>query len=30
MKDKVIFTAALTGAVTPKEKNPNILLTPDE
>lgn len=28
--DKVIITAALTGAVTPKEKNPNIPLTPEE
>jgi uncharacterized protein (DUF849 family) len=28
--DKVIITAALTGAVTPKEANPNIPLTPQE
>ena len=28
--DKVIITAALTGAVTPKEKNPYIPLTPEE
>ena len=30
MSDKVIITAALTGAVTPKEKNPNIPLNPEE
>ncbi len=30
MSDKVIITAALTGAVTPKEKNPNVPLTPQE
>ncbi len=30
MSDKVIISAALTGAVTPKEKNPNIPLTPEE
>lgn len=30
MSDKVIITAALTGAVTPKEKNPNIPLYPEE
>ncbi len=30
MSDKVIITAALTGAVTPKEKNPNVPLTPEE
>lgn len=30
MSDKVIITAALTGAVTPKEKNPNMPLTPAE
>lgn len=28
--DKVIITAALTGAVTPKDLNPNIPLTPEE
>lgn len=28
--EKVIITAALTGAVTPKESNPNIPLTPQE
>lgn len=28
--DKVIITAALTGAVTPKEKNASIPLTPEE
>ena len=28
--EKVIITAALTGAVTPKEKNPYIPLTPEE
>jgi len=30
MRDKVIITAALTGAVTPKEKNPNVPITPEE
>ena len=30
MSDKVIITSALTGAVTPKEKNPNIPLYPEE
>jgi uncharacterized protein (DUF849 family) len=30
MNDKVIITAALTGAVTPKEINPHIPLTPEE
>jgi len=30
MSDKVIITAALTGAVTPKEKNSSIPLTPEE
>lgn len=30
MNNKVIITAALTGAVTPKEINPNIPLTPQE
>lgn len=30
MSAKVIITAALTGAVTPKEKNPHIPLTPEE
>ncbi len=30
MSNKVIITAALTGAVTPKEKNPNVPLTPEE
>ncbi|MDR2355244.1 MAG: 3-keto-5-aminohexanoate cleavage protein [Clostridiales Family XIII bacterium] len=30
MSDKVIITAALTGAVTPKEINPHIPLTPEE
>ena len=30
MADKVIISAALTGAVTPKEMNPNIPLTPEE
>lgn len=30
MSDKVIITAALTGAVTPKEKNPDIPLYPEE
>ncbi|MBS7525221.1 3-keto-5-aminohexanoate cleavage protein [Fusibacter paucivorans] len=30
MKDKVFITAALTGAVTPKDINPNIPLTPEE
>lgn len=30
MSDKVIITAALTGAVTPKEINPDIPLTPQE
>ena len=28
--EKVIITAALTGAMTPKEMNPNIPLTPQE
>jgi uncharacterized protein (DUF849 family) len=28
--DKVIVTAALTGAMTPKDSNPNIPLTPPE
>ena len=30
MPDKIIITAALTGAVTPKEINENIPLTPEE
>lgn len=30
MNNKVIITAALTGALTPKELNPNIPLTPEE
>lgn len=30
MRDKVIITAALTGAMTPKELNENIPLTPEE
>ncbi|MFP3154733.1 3-keto-5-aminohexanoate cleavage protein [Lachnospiraceae bacterium ZAX-1] len=30
MENKVIITAALTGAMTPKEANPNIPLTPEE
>lgn len=30
MKNKVIITAALTGAMTPKELNENIPLTPAE
>ena len=30
MKNKTIITAALTGAVTPKEINPHIPLTPEE
>jgi uncharacterized protein (DUF849 family) len=29
-ENKVIITAALTGAMTPKDKNPNIPLTPEE
>ncbi len=30
LENKVIITAALTGAMTPKELNPNIPLTPEE
>jgi len=30
VKDKVIISAALTGAVTPKEKNPHLPVTPEE
>lgn len=30
LDDKVIITAALTGAMTPKDLNPNIPLTPEE
>jgi len=30
LENKVIITAALTGAMTPKESNPNIPLTPEE
>lgn len=30
LDNKVIITAALTGATTPKELNPNIPLTPEE
>ena len=30
LSNKVIITAALTGAMTPKEMNPNIPLTPEE
>lgn len=30
LENKVIITAALTGAMTPKEMNPNIPLTPEE
>ena len=30
MNNKVIITAALTGAMTPKELNENIPLTPEE
>lgn len=30
MSEKVIISAALTGAVTPKEKNPNVPITPEE
>lgn len=30
VKDKVIISAALTGAMTPKDANPNIPLTPEE
>ena len=30
MSEKVIISAALTGAVTPKEKNPHVPITPEE
>ena len=30
MSDKVILTVATTGAVTPKELNPNVPITPKE
>ena len=30
VSEKVIISAALTGAVTPKEKNPHVPITPEE